>query len=157
MAQKSKKIQIAEKALPIFLSNGIKGTSVDMVVKASGVSKPTVYNHFPDKSSLLKFVLELWIEQQPSAQLNAADSESLQPEISQRWLSNEALLWYGLFIGEGYRAEEAAAFFTEHFDLPWRQALGLWASKHSQSEEALQAQVSHQIVKAKLYPSQLNS
>ena len=34
-----------------------------MVVKASGVSKPTVYNHFPDKSALINEVLQRWIDE----------------------------------------------------------------------------------------------
>jgi AcrR family transcriptional regulator len=34
MAQKSKKNQIANAALPLFLDNGFKGTSIDMVVKS---------------------------------------------------------------------------------------------------------------------------
>ncbi|MEM7562893.1 MAG: TetR/AcrR family transcriptional regulator [Pseudomonadota bacterium] len=44
MAQKSKKDHIVATALPLFLENGFKGTSIDLVVKASEVSKPTVYN-----------------------------------------------------------------------------------------------------------------
>jgi AcrR family transcriptional regulator len=51
MAQRSKKDHIAAAALPLFLENGFKGTSIDMVVRVSGVSKPTVYNHFPDKAA----------------------------------------------------------------------------------------------------------
>ena len=62
MAQKSKKALVATAALPLFLQNGFKGTSIDMVVKASGVAKATVYNHFPDKAALMLATLSGWIE-----------------------------------------------------------------------------------------------
>ncbi len=66
MAQKSKRNYIVEMALPLFLEHGFKGTSIDLVVKKSGVSKPTVYNHFPDKIALMLAVVENWCEtQQP--------------------------------------------------------------------------------------------
>ena len=54
MAQKSKKDHIIATALPLLLEKGFKGTSIDMVVKACGVSKPTVYNHFSDKGALFR-------------------------------------------------------------------------------------------------------
>ncbi|MDH3389841.1 MAG: TetR/AcrR family transcriptional regulator, partial [Gammaproteobacteria bacterium] len=62
MAQKSKKDHIIASALPLFLEHGFKGTSIDMVVRASSVSKPTVYNHFPDKAALMLAVLARWTE-----------------------------------------------------------------------------------------------
>ncbi|MGD8421437.1 MAG: TetR/AcrR family transcriptional regulator, partial [Gammaproteobacteria bacterium] len=62
MAQRSKKDHIVSTALPLFLEQGFKGMSIDMVVRASGVSKPTVYNHFPDKSALMETVLRRWVE-----------------------------------------------------------------------------------------------
>ncbi|MCP4472956.1 MAG: TetR/AcrR family transcriptional regulator, partial [Gammaproteobacteria bacterium] len=62
MAQRSKKRHIATSALPLFLEFGFKGTSIDMVVKLTGVAKPTVYNHFPDKAALMEAVLGVWIE-----------------------------------------------------------------------------------------------
>jgi TetR/AcrR family transcriptional regulator of autoinduction and epiphytic fitness len=61
MAQKSKKEHITAVALPLFLQNGFKGTSIDVVVKQSSVSKPTVYNHFPDKAALILAVVEQWV------------------------------------------------------------------------------------------------
>jgi len=84
MAQLSKKDQIAEAALRLFLEHGIKGTSVDMVVKTSGVSKPTVYNHFPDKATLLIHVIQCWLETQPNPAFKAKTLNAIQTEIMQR-------------------------------------------------------------------------
>lgn len=40
-----------------FLENGYKGTSVDRLAKAAGVSKPTLYSHFKDKEDLFEAVV----------------------------------------------------------------------------------------------------
>ena len=98
MAQNSKKLHIAETALKLFLEFGFKGTSVDMVVKHSGVSKPTVYNHFPDKAALIGFIVEHWRAQQPDP-FDAAQSES--------WLNANNVGLLRLAIGEGQRFPQA--------------------------------------------------
>jgi AcrR family transcriptional regulator len=36
----------------VFYEQGIAASSIDMVAKAAGVTKPTVYAHFPSKSAL---------------------------------------------------------------------------------------------------------
>lgn len=146
MAQNSKKLQIAKSALPLFLEYGIKGTSVDMVVKASGVSKPTVYNHFPDKANLLLFTLQCWLEEQPALKLNMADEATLLTSIEQQWLTTEAVRLYGLFIGEGDRAPEARELFRKEFDQTRREQLANWAEVQKQPNDGWQAQISHLIV-----------
>ncbi|MEJ5945549.1 TetR/AcrR family transcriptional regulator [Pseudokineococcus basanitobsidens] len=42
----------------LFFTRGITATGVDAVVRASGVSKPTLYAHFPSKRDLVAGVLE---------------------------------------------------------------------------------------------------
>lgn len=49
-------------ALQEFLENGYKGTSVDRLAKAAGVSKPTLYNHFKDKEDLFSAVIKRQIQ-----------------------------------------------------------------------------------------------
>ncbi|TCS43664.1 TetR/AcrR family transcriptional regulator [Reinekea marinisedimentorum] len=151
MAQNSKKLQIAESALPLFLENGIKGTSVDMVVKASGVSKPTVYNHFPDKSSLLHYTLQCWLEDQPKPTFDAADEDTLLSQIENQWLTTAATRLYGLFMGEGNRAPEARELFSTVYDQTRRELLAAWAAAHNQPNEGWQATVSHLIFNRTLY------
>ena len=58
-------------ARDLFLKNGVEHTSMDDVAHALGVSKPTVYEHFPSKKKLLDEVFDAatkdvelgWLEQ----------------------------------------------------------------------------------------------
>lgn len=53
----SKRQVILEAATQLFIAQGYQGTSIDMVVKAAGVSKPTVYNNFSTKTALLSDII----------------------------------------------------------------------------------------------------
>ena len=123
MAQRSKKAHIVETALPLFLENGFKGTSIDLVVRASGVSKPTVYNHFPDKSALMLAVMARWIEDHKPLIAAQRDAVGLDTYIRDHWLTDEAVRLYAMVIGEGFRFAEARALFWDQFDRRWRKAL----------------------------------
>lgn len=123
MAQKSKKDYIVQTALPAFLENGFKGTSIDMVVKLCGVSKPTVYNHFHDKSALMMAVLEYWIESNKPLITPIKDLAALRHFAETKWLSQESVRFYALVIGEGWRFPQAKTLFWDQFDGQWRKAL----------------------------------
>ena len=41
-----------DSAVALFAENGIEGTSVDAIAAHSGVSKATIYKHWPDKRAL---------------------------------------------------------------------------------------------------------
>src|SRR5215469_16619241 len=43
---------IIDAAAELFLRHGYLGTSMDQIAAQAAVSKPTVYNHFPDKEQL---------------------------------------------------------------------------------------------------------
>ena len=123
MAQKSKKEHIVQTALPLFLEHGFKGTSVDLVVKISGVSKPTVYNHFTDKAALMTAVMETWVEShQPKIDLIKTE-QALIKTIGTQWFTNETVGLYALVIGEGRRFSEAKQLFWNSFDKSWQKAL----------------------------------
>ena len=124
MAQRSKKEHIITTALPLFLDNGFKGTSIDMVVKASAVSKPTVYNHFPDKSALMFALLANWIENNKPLIMQVRDPAQLADLINRHWLTDEAVRLYAIVIGEGFRFPAARALFWEQYDRRWRVAFG---------------------------------
>ncbi len=123
MAQKSKKDYIVQTALPLFLDNGFKGSSIDMVVKLCGVSKPTIYNHFHDKSALMMAVLEYWIESNKPLITPIKDLAALRHLAETKWLSEEAVQFYALVIGEGWRFPQAKTLFWDQFDGQWRKAL----------------------------------
>jgi AcrR family transcriptional regulator len=44
--------QVLDAALELFAARGIDATSMDAIAGASGVSKATIYNHWPDKDAL---------------------------------------------------------------------------------------------------------
>lgn len=139
MPQVSKKDHIAEATFPLLLQEGIKATSIDRVVKASGASKPTVYNHFADKAVLIDYVLEKWLANQASPSFRAKTLTGLQRELPKRWLNKEACRLYGIFMGEGERAREAKRRFKEEYDQPWRAALNHWSLEFTQNPELAQA------------------
>ena len=150
MAQRSKKDQIADAALGLFLEHGIKGTSVDMVVKTSGVSKPTVYNHFPDKATLMLHVVECWLKAQTISTFTSKTLNTLSKELNRRWLTDDNIRLYGLLMGEGFRAPQARDLFKSKFDTPWRQTLSDWGSMHDCQTDELNALVNKQIIGALL-------
>ena len=49
--------QVIESAVTLFAERGLEATSMDAIAKASGVSKATIYRHWPDKDSLCLEVL----------------------------------------------------------------------------------------------------
>lgn len=56
-----KREAIVQAAIGEFREHGFNGTSMDRVAAAAGVSKRTVYNHFPSKEELFEAILEhLW-------------------------------------------------------------------------------------------------
>jgi AcrR family transcriptional regulator len=54
--------KVIEAAVRLFAKEGIDGTSMDAVASASGVSKATIYKHWPDKDKLALEVLT-WLYQ----------------------------------------------------------------------------------------------
>ena len=136
MAQKSKKLQIAVAALPLFLDNGFKGTSIDMVLKSSEVSKATVYNHFPDKAALMEATLALWIEANKPLIAPVGSAADFDEFVHRHWLSDDSVRIYALVIGEGWRFAAAKQLFWEQFDRPWRQALGYLSNSCSALDSA---------------------
>jgi TetR/AcrR family transcriptional regulator of autoinduction and epiphytic fitness len=131
MAQRSKKDFIIETALPLFIEHGYKATSIDLVVKTCGVSKPTVYNHFPDKAALMLAVMQSWTENNQPEIKSIRDIKALKRVIKSKWLKYETVCMYALVIGEGRRFVDAKILFWRSFDDRWRQAL----LKASQQEE----------------------
>ncbi len=49
--------QVLEAAVTLFAERGLEATSMDAIARASGVSKATIYRHWPDKDTLALEVL----------------------------------------------------------------------------------------------------
>ena len=147
MARKSKKSLIAGAALPLFLENGFKGTSIDMVVKHSRVSKATVYNHFPDKAALMQATLALWIDANKPLIAPVQGVEDYDQFVHRHWLTGESVRMYALVIGEGWRFPEAKQLFWDRFDRLWRQALGYLSSNAEGIEpELIEMRLDHHLL-----------
>ncbi|MDD2421598.1 MAG: TetR/AcrR family transcriptional regulator [Heliobacteriaceae bacterium] len=58
MEKTSKKDLIADAALNCFLSSGYSGTSMDEIVKASGISKGGIYWHFKSKDEIFLYIIQ---------------------------------------------------------------------------------------------------
>ena len=110
----TKKDQIADAALPLFLRNGFKGTSIDMVVKASGVSKPTIYNHFPDKATVMDFVMMRWLSMHDALRLDPK-ADALDAALAASTVGPEVFALYRLVLAEGWRFPIAREAFFERF------------------------------------------
>ncbi|OZG73123.1 TetR family transcriptional regulator [Hahella sp. CCB-MM4] len=148
MARASKKDFIVQTATGVFLENGFKGTSIDMVVSACQVSKPTVYNHFPDKSELISAVVERWMQLHPVTLDEIFSEIHWEERLATSWWNDEAISLYRLVIGEGWRFENTAERFWQEYDAKWRD-LAITCYKHleiqSMTDDHLQAWISHQL------------
>lgn len=151
MARATKKEQIAAAALPLFLHNGFKGTSIDMVVKTSGVSKPTVYKHFPDKASLMGFVMSWWCDQFTGLSLpdvvQGDGLDALCEALAGGALEADLFRLYRLVVAEGWRFPAAKAAFFEGIEVVCRSSICAWAERHEVPEAKAQAAFSHYLLK----------
>lgn len=57
-----KRAAILDAAVAEFRADGYEATSMDRIAARAGVSKRTVYNHFPSKEVLFTSILEAWME-----------------------------------------------------------------------------------------------
>jgi len=56
-----KRAAILDAAVAEFRADGYEATSMDRIAARAGVSKRTVYNHFPSKETLFTSILEAWM------------------------------------------------------------------------------------------------
>lgn len=74
-----KRAAIIQAAIAEFRANGFDITSMDKIAATAGVSKRTVYNHFPSKEELFAEILnQLW------ARLTAEPETSYRPDLPLR-------------------------------------------------------------------------
>ncbi len=50
-------MRVIDAAVTLFIESGIESTSMDAIARAAGVSKATIYRHWPDKDALCLEVL----------------------------------------------------------------------------------------------------
>jgi AcrR family transcriptional regulator len=72
--------KVLRAALDLFAERGIDATSMDAIAHQSGVSKATIYNHWPDKEALLMEVMIMI--HGLDRELGDIDSEDLQRNLT---------------------------------------------------------------------------
>jgi AcrR family transcriptional regulator len=115
----SKKQLILDTAQRLFSERGYQGTTIDLVVQSAGVSKPTVYSHFPSKQALWQAMLEQAIEQseRQRAAIMRSDGnwvEAILAAFGQLAAQPEMLAIFRIMLGEHHKmAPEALQLFDD--------------------------------------------
>lgn len=97
-----RKKEIIETAGGLFLSKGYMNTTVEDVIRETGIAKGTFYYHFPSKDELLRSVLE--------SRLEALERQALQIAGHPGWNADEklrAVLQAIFSSGEAGREQES--------------------------------------------------
>lgn len=88
-----KREAIMRAAVDEFRTAGYEATSMDRIAAAAGVSKRTVYNHFPSKEELFSHILEeLWASSIASVDLPYRADVALDEQLRQLLMQKLALL-----------------------------------------------------------------
>jgi len=117
----SKKQIILETAQDLFAKNGYQGTSIDLVVRAAGVSKPTVYNNFPSKQALLQSLIARQLDASTKRQqsLLAANTPALDKlfNLFQQIIEHPfEIALYRIYYGEPYKLSDDTMNLLKEMD-----------------------------------------
>lgn len=58
MAPDKRREQLIDAALSVIVSHGYEGVSIEAIARTAGVTRPVVYDHFPNLGSLLRALIE---------------------------------------------------------------------------------------------------
>ncbi|MBV9077626.1 MAG: TetR/AcrR family transcriptional regulator [Methylobacteriaceae bacterium] len=116
-----KRDAIVHAAWTLFLERGVEATPIDAVAQAAGVSKPTLYKHFPDKLALFEAGMRREVERIEAAQA-APDLEGDLRAVLRRFgaglmaflFSDPAIDFYAKLAGDVRRHERLARIFYDH-------------------------------------------
>ena len=128
----SKKQVILDTARNLFAETGYQGTSIDLVVKQAGVSKPTVYNNFPTKQALLLALMEELTNESKAfcdAQWQRTDMTPAEGIISifEHIASTPAFLAvYRICYGESHKLERTTYDLFKQFDISIVEGYQQW-------------------------------
>ena len=124
----SKKSHIIDTALTLFSRLGYQGTSIDQVVVAAEVSKPTVYSNFSSKQILWHQALERILEN-AEKNLQAFDNKEkstidLWLALWQVWLNDgNRLAVYRIMLGESHKMEAVSFSLFKQLEALFDNAL----------------------------------
>jgi TetR/AcrR family transcriptional regulator of autoinduction and epiphytic fitness len=110
-----KRQAIVDAAIAEFRANGFEATSMDKIAATAGVSKRTVYNHFPSKDELFVQILQqLW---DSSAALM---EQPYRPDLPLRAQLIDLLGQKLLLLNDGYFLDLARVAIAEAIHSPER-------------------------------------
>lgn len=85
--------RILDAALPLFAKYGFRGTTVDQLAQASGLSKPNMLYYFRRKQDIylavLEQILHMWLEPLETLDVNGDPSEQLRKYIDLKIAASE--------------------------------------------------------------------
>src|SRR5437764_3238066 len=58
MPSEQRREQLLDAALEVILAEGYAGVSIEAVARAAGVTRPVIYDHFPNLDKLLQALIE---------------------------------------------------------------------------------------------------
>ncbi|MCV2402227.1 TetR/AcrR family transcriptional regulator [Marinomonas sp. C2222] len=143
----SKKAHIVEVACGLFSKQGYQSTSIDQVVAAAEVSKPTVYSNFPTKLVLWESALTL-LTQRAETEMEA-ELIKLQQDEDQGFFSGWVSLWelwvskqerlavYRVFMGEQHKMEASSYLLLSKFESVMTSVLQNWLKEWDVAQERL--------------------
>ncbi|MBD1909012.1 MULTISPECIES: TetR/AcrR family transcriptional regulator [unclassified Leptolyngbya] len=131
---------ILDGAVQEFLEHGYAGARIDRIVAAAGVSKATVYRHFPDKEALFTALTRRMASRKELFQMQKIQSFEEEPSsflrrYASRMLDNVAsdpqiLTFLRIIIGESGRFPELARSFVQNIEKPSLDFLTYYLSSH---------------------------
>ena len=77
-----RKTQLAEVAAELFRERGYHGVGINDIAAAAGLTGPALYRHFPDKQSVLSYVLVSAVREMETTTANALSALG-QPSVEQ--------------------------------------------------------------------------
>jgi TetR/AcrR family transcriptional repressor of mexJK operon len=114
---------ILRAARPILLRDGLGGTTLDRVANEGGISKMTLYRHFPSKEALFEGLVTAMceymregLENAPLASADQPSSKRLENELrafTSALLEPDALALYRLIVADGWRFPALARVFEQ--------------------------------------------
>jgi AcrR family transcriptional regulator len=113
-------------AMQEFLEHGYAGARIDKIVEAAGVSKATVYRHFPDKEALFTALIQQLACRKILFQFQNAQAFDEEPRVflkryASGMLDNVAddpqiLTFLRIIVGESGRFPELARAFVKNIE-----------------------------------------
>ncbi|PZO41544.1 MAG: TetR family transcriptional regulator [Pseudanabaena frigida] len=143
----SKKTElILEGAMQEFLEHGYAGARIDRIVEAAGVSKATVYRHFPDKEALFTAIIQQMSCRKTIFELQSQQSFEESPSVflkqyASKMLDNVAedpqvLTFLRIIVGESGRFPELARAFVINIEKVGLEFLTQYLTNHPQLQIA---------------------